>query len=156
VVDDIVSIEFFIDEHLPAKRLTPILTARGHVARAVHVGFKDPAILVTADEVGAVIITADGWFLRELLRFPTGHHRRYKPAGVVKVAGEWDIAQARLVKYLPLIELYCRAQRAEPDPRIGVDLSEAEIRFKEPQPGPAALTRTKRRANTRGGAEHTE
>lgn len=120
---------FFIDEHLPASRVRPLLEQRGHVAQAVQVGFKDPSIIATADIEGAVIITADGWFLSELFRYPVGHPRAFLRAGVVKVAGEWDAAQARLIEFLPVIEHLYPGAKAKADPRFGMDLSETVVRI---------------------------
>jgi hypothetical protein len=135
VADD-EGIEFFVDEHFPVRRFGPILIPRGHTVKAVHVGFKDPSILVTADEVGAVIITADAWFLRELFRYPIGHHKRFQRAGVVQLAGELDVALSRLGDYIPVIEALHRVRRAQADPRLGIDLSGTTIRIEEARPGP--------------------
>ena len=125
------SIHFFIDEHLPARALGQILTARGHRATPVQVGFKDPAILVTADEVGAVIMTADRWFLRELYRYPAEHRRRYLQAGVVQVPGEWDAAQRRIIDWLPVVEAVYQMRQGQADRRLGIDLSGAAVRIEE-------------------------
>lgn len=136
-MDALLSIEFFIDENQPAEALGAVVTGRGHRAPPVQVGFKDPAILVTAEQVGAVIITADTWFLRELYRLPAGHQRRrYVRAGVVQVPGEWEAARSRIFDYRPLVEAVCRLRRQQEDRRIGIDLSAGEIRVVEAKPMP--------------------
>jgi len=124
------SITFLIDEHLPVEQLSGLLRERGHSVRAVQVGFKDPSIIVTADEIGAVIITADTWFLRELFRFPAAHRRRYKRASVVQVSGEWDSARARIIEYMPVIEALFLVRARQADPRMGVDLSGAVVHIR--------------------------
>lgn len=134
-------IEFFIDEHLPVRELGRILASRGHLVKAVQVGFKDPSILVTADQEGATIVTADHWFLSELFCYPIGHHKRYTRAGVVQVAGEWDVAKRRIEEYLPVIEAVFLVRRHQSDPRLGIDLSGATIRIVEAHPGPTRGTR---------------
>lgn len=137
-MDDPLSIEFFIDENQPAVALGTVLTARGHRAIPVQVGFKDPAILVTAEQIGAVIVTADTWFLKELYRLPSGHHRRrYTTAGVVQVPGEWEAARRRITDYLPLFEAVYRLRRQQEDRRLGIDLSAGEIRVVEAKPMPS-------------------
>ena len=123
------AILFFLDEHLPVRQLGSMLLDRGHQVRAVQVGFKDPAILATADEQGAVIITADTWFLKELFRYPENHPRRFHRAGVVQVPGEWNIARARLIEYLPVLEAFYAGRRSQPDPRFGFDISERVVRI---------------------------
>lgn len=144
-MEDPPRIHFFLDEHLPAHTLVPILTARHHDATPVQVGFKDPAILVTADQVGAVILTADAWFLRELFRFPSGHRQRFSRAGVVQVPGEWSTARRRIVDYLPVVEAVYRMRQQHPDRRLGIDLSGATVRIVEPEPpAPRAVPRNPR------------
>jgi hypothetical protein len=134
-------IDFFVDEHLPARLLDAILTARGHRVTPVQIGFKDTAILVTAEQTGAVIITADTWFLTELYRLPAGHKNRYRRAGVVQVPGEWGTARQRITDYLPVIEHVYRLRREQEDLRVGVDLSGTTIRILEAKPSPASGTR---------------
>ncbi len=126
---DLVQIHFFVDEHLPARSADAIFAEHGHRSTPVHVDLKDPAILVTAAEVGAVIVTADRWFLTELYRYPLGHKRQYGAAGVVQVPGEWAAARQRLLDYLPMIETVYRLRRSQPDQRLGVDLSQAQVRI---------------------------
>jgi hypothetical protein len=123
---------FFIDEHLPVRILGRILTSRGHIVQAVQVAEKDPSILVTAEAAGAIIVTADTWFLKELFRYPQGHARRYLRAGVIQVAGEWGKAQPRLEQYLPMIEVICQMRKHGVDPRVGIDLSGSTIRIIDP------------------------
>lgn len=130
---DLVRIHFFVDEHLPAHAVGRILEARGHRSTPVQVGLKDPAILVTAAEVGAVIVTADHWFLRELYRYPLGHKRQYGAAGVVQVLGEWATTRQRLTDYLPVVEAVYQLRRSQPDQRLGIDLSQTMIRIHGPE-----------------------
>ena len=118
-----IHIEFFTDEHLPVLALGRILTARGHTVKAVQVGFKDPSIIVTAEAMGAVIVTADKWFLRELFKQPRGRPGRFTRAGVVQVPGEWGAAQECLEMYLPLIEVAYEVNLGRADSRLGIDLS---------------------------------
>lgn len=123
-------INFFIDENQPAHLLRGILGARGHRATAVQVGFKDPAILVTAEEEHAVVITADTWFLTELYRFPFGSRRhRFFRAGVVQVPGTWAEVRPRITDYLPVIEQVYLLRLTQPDQRLGIDLCGATIRI---------------------------
>lgn len=140
-------ISFFIDEHLPARSLGEILAARGHRATPVQIGFKDPAILVTAEREQAVIITADTWFLRELYRLPRGHKNRFRRAGVVQVPGEWDNARRRIVDYLEVIEIVYRLRQGQEDGRLGINLNAAAVRIEEakdmpPSPPPRVSKRT--------------
>lgn len=130
-MDDPAPIEFFVDEHLPVRSLSSILSARGHRVTPVQVGFKDPAIVVTAEQLGAVIITADTWFLKQLYRLPAEHRRRFTRAGVVQVPGAWDIARPRIVEYLPVIEAIYRLRRGQERARIGIDISGTTIHIRE-------------------------
>lgn len=127
---------FYIDEHLPARELKAILAARGHEVVPVQIGFKDPAILVTAEANGAIIVTADTSFLRELFRLPAGHRRRFVRARVVQVAGEWPAARQRLLDYLPVVEAVCLLRMQQQDQRVGIDLSHAQVRILEAAPRP--------------------
>ncbi len=130
-MDDPISILFYLDEHLPSHALTTILTSRGHHASSVTVGFKDPAILRIAEQEGAIVITADTWFLRELFRHPHGHKQGFRRAGVIQVSGLWDQARRRLIEYLPIIEAVYRVRAAQPDRPLGINLSTREIRIIE-------------------------
>ncbi len=130
-MEDRPRVHFFIDENLPVRLLRTILAERNHQVTPVQVAFKDPAILRTADEIGAVIITSDKWFLRELFRLPTGHRSRFRQAGVVPVPGTWEIARRRIIEYLPMIEVMYRTRRAQADARLGIDLSSRMIHIQE-------------------------
>jgi hypothetical protein len=123
-------IHFFIDENQPVRQLRAILEHRGHRVTPVQVGFKDPAILIAAEQEEAVIVTADKWFLTELFRFPAEHRRRYRKAGVVLVPGEWEAAQPRLVDNLLVIEAVYQVRLERDDRRMGINLSRAEIRIR--------------------------
>jgi hypothetical protein len=141
-------IRFFDDEHLPFHALGPILTARGHQATPVQIGAEDPAILVTADQVGAVIVTADAWFLRESFRLPTEHRRRSVRAGVVQLPGEWSAARQRILDYLPIIEMVYQRRRRLVDQRLGIDLAGSTVRITDPRPGSPRDAGQTRRAST--------
>ena len=123
-----IPIEFLVDEQLPVSQIRPLVEARGHRVTAVRVGVEDQAILGMAEEMGAIVVTADKWFLRELFRFPVGHAKCYQAAGVVQVPGTWAAAHARLTTYLPVVEL----RKTQSDRRIAIDLSQREIRIREP------------------------
>jgi hypothetical protein len=125
---------FYVDENLPVRSVSAILTSRGHQVMPVQVGFKDQAILVTAEQVGAIIVTADVWFLRELFRLPSSHHRRYRRAGIVQVPGDWGLARPLIEEYLPIIEVTCAVRSTQVDNRIGVDLSKGDIRIARARP----------------------
>src|SRR5688572_19403483 len=99
-----------------------MLAARGHLIAAVQVVVKDPAILVSAAEAGAVVLTADKWFLEELYRRPTGQQVRYALAGVVQVSGQRNEVEAQLRDHLPMIEFRSQTRRRQGG-RVGVDLS---------------------------------
>lgn len=120
-------IQFFTDEHLPVKRLGRILTANGHSAQSVQVAIKDPSIIVTAEEVGAIIITADTWFLKELFKHPRDHPQRFRRAGVIQIPGEWGLAEQRITANMPLIEVAWQLRIGKSDLRVGIDLSGVTI-----------------------------
>lgn len=116
------SILFYLDENQPVHLLSRILTSRGHQVRPVQVGEKDPSILRSADEDGAVIVTADKWFARELYRFPSGHHQRYFRAGVIQVRGVWTIDGPNLALWLPVVETVLAVRRSQEDYRMAIEL----------------------------------
>lgn len=130
-MDDPPSILFYLDEHLPSHALTAILSQRGHQASSVTVGFKDPAILRIAEQLGAIVITADTWFLKELFRHPPSHQQGFRRAGVIQVSGEWSQARARLLEYLPVIEAVYRVRLLQPGRPLGINLSTREVRIIE-------------------------
>jgi hypothetical protein len=127
-----VQIRLLVDEHLPAHLLLPLLESRGHLARSVQVTSADPLILATAEDTGSIVVTADQWFLRELFRYPVGHRHCYRQAGVVRVPGTWAAARLRLTKYLPVIEFLVELRQNQTDRRVAIDLSQREIRIREP------------------------
>jgi hypothetical protein len=127
-----VHIPFLVDEHLPVRLLLPILERRGHSVTPVQVASEDPAILATAEETASVIVTADRWFLNELFRYPVGHPRCYKQAGVVQVPGVWGMTRPRVSNYLPIIEAVYALRSGQTDRRVAIDLSQKEIRIREP------------------------
>lgn len=111
-----------------------MLRNRGHLATSVEVGFKDAALLKTAEEQGAAVITADSWFLKELFRYPRGHRHCFRRAGVIQVHGEWDQARQRLLDYLPIIEAVHLVRMSQADSPLGINLSTREVRILEPTP----------------------
>lgn len=126
-----VPITFLIDEHLPVDAFRR--AAGPHVVVVAKRKTPDAAILRTAEENGQIVITADTWFLRELTRYPLTHKLAYRRAGVVQVPGEWEPAQRRLARFLPLIETMHHLAHAHAlDHRVGVNLSRAEIRIFAP------------------------
>ena len=88
--------------------------------------------LTRAEKTASVIITADSWFLDELFRYPVGHRRCYRAAGVIQVPGEWAAARLRLTTYLPIVESLAALRGAQPDRRVAIDLSRRVIRIHEP------------------------
>jgi hypothetical protein len=127
-----VQIPFLVDEHLPIRFLLPILESRGHRATLVQVTSEDPEILSTAENTGGLVVTADHWFLNELFRYPVGHRKCYKRAGVIQVPGTWSAARLRLITYLPVIEFLSMLRSEQPDRRVAIDLSQREMRIREP------------------------
>lgn len=127
-----IQIRFLVDEHLPIRQLIPILGNRGHDAVSVESKTGDPIILKRAEESGSVVITADKWFLAELLRYPPGHPECYARASVIQVPGTWAATRLRLMTYLPVIEYLVELRRAQADQRVAMNLSRREIRIHEP------------------------
>ena len=127
-----IQIRFLVDEHLPVDRLRSILEPRGHSVTPVDLSSKDPTILATAEEIAAIVVTADTWFLDELFRFPPGHRNCFRAAGVIQVPGTWAAASLRLTTYLPVIEVLAEVRSTQPDRRVAIDLSHRVIRIPEP------------------------
>lgn len=127
-----VSISFLVDEHLPVWNIRPLLEAHGHTVTPVRVGVEDHNIIGMAEAMGAIIITADKWFLQELFRFPPGHRHCFRAAGVIQVPGTWAAARLRLTTYLPVVEVLAEVRRTQSDRRVAIDLSRREIRIREP------------------------
>lgn len=125
-------IAFLVDEHLPLPEISPLLASRGHLVTPVTRAASDPAILARAETTGSLIVTADSWFLDELFRYPPGHPRCYKRAGVIQIAGAWPLAKLRITNYLPMVELLYEMRIGQPDCRVAIDLSRREIRIREP------------------------
>ena len=126
-----VHIRFLVDEHLPVRQLIPLLGNRGHQAASVELRTGNPVILKLAEETGAVVITADRWFLEELLQYPRGHPDCYTRAGVIQVPGTWAATRPRLTTYLPVIEYLVEVRRARDDQHFAMNLSRREIRIYE-------------------------
>lgn len=111
---------FIVDECLPRVLVGQILA--GQTNRFVDLGTKDPAILVEAEHDGAVIVTADTWFYRQLRRIPHFDKGVYSRAGVVQIPGVWADAEPLLRRWRPVIEAVHRITREEADQRVVVDL----------------------------------
>lgn len=122
---------FYVDENQPVAGVSDILVPRGHQVVAVQVGERDPAILWTAEEAGAVIITADTWFLEELYGIQRKRPSPFRRAGVVLVPGTWDRAEPRLRSFLWLIESAYASRRGLADLRIGINLALGQVRVYE-------------------------
>lgn len=131
-MDATIQIAFMVDEQLPMREARGILEAHGHVVASVRVGVEDQAILADAEQKGAIVVTADKWFLKELFRFPVGHPKCFRQAGVIQVPGTWPAARLRLTTYLPVIEVIAELRLGQSDRRIAIDLSRREIRIREP------------------------
>lgn len=127
-----VSIAFLVDEQLPIDQVRPMLEQRGYLVTRAMRGSSDPSIMARAERIGSVVVTADTWFLDELLRYPPGHRRCFTRAGVVKVPGEWAMARRRIADYLPIVEAVYELRRTQPDQRVAIDLSQRWIRIFEP------------------------
>jgi hypothetical protein len=127
-----ITIAFLIDEHLPVRNIRPLLEAHGHTAEPVRVDVEDQDIIGMAERMGAIIMTADRWFLEELFRYPPDHRNCFQRAGVIQLLGTWAAAHLRLTTYLPVIEVLAEVRSAQPDRRVAIDLSRRVIRIPEP------------------------
>lgn len=124
------SILFYVDENLAVRRLRPMLEERGHRVEAVAVAAEDQVILATAEQLGAIVITGDKWFMRELFREAKGQPPRFRSAGVVLVPGEWPKARDRISAFLWLIEAAYHYCEGRVDRRLGIDLAKTEVRVR--------------------------
>lgn len=105
-----------------------------HRLVVVATGTQDVEILHSAENQGAIVITSDVWFLKELFRLPATDRKCFTRAGVVQVPGEWEKVQGRLTEYLPLIEAVYRITRGRSgNQRIGINLAKTEIRIMDPR-----------------------
>lgn len=109
-------IQFIADEMLPYTEVRQILI--GHNVQSMDLETKDPAILVTAEIDGAIIVTADKWFYTQLRRVPHFDKRRSTRAGVVLIPGTWAEAGPLLRRWLPLVETIYQITRSESDQRV--------------------------------------
>jgi hypothetical protein len=110
----------------------PLLEARGHAVKPVQVGVADHNILGMAEREGAIIVTADKWFMQELFHFPPDHPNCFHAGGVVQVPGTWAAARVSLATYLPIIEALAELRSTQPDRSVAIDLSRRVIRIPEP------------------------
>jgi hypothetical protein len=124
-------IPFWIDESLPLQDILLILA--NHSVQQVTIKAMDQEILRSAEDQGAIVIVQDKWFLKQLYRLPRHDRRCLRKAGVIQLPGEWDKAEIRLRKYLPLIELAYQICMLQPDDRrLGINLATTEIRIFDP------------------------
>jgi hypothetical protein len=105
---------------------------RGHLVTSVGTNSVDQVILAKDETTGALILTADRWFLSELFRYPVGHRQCYQRAGVILLPGTGPRSRVRLVCYLPDIELQNVIRSGQPDRPEAIHLSQREIRIREP------------------------
>jgi hypothetical protein len=108
-----VSILFLVDENLPIRSFRGIVAGRGHRTVPVAVAERDPAILIHAAQIHAVIVTADTWFYNTVKREMDARSGRYASVGVVEVPGDsWVVARHLLRRHLAVIEAHHDACRA--------------------------------------------
>ena len=120
-------IHFFVDEQLPLARVRPIVDLRGHRVTPVKYTTADAEIIDDVEEAGAVILTADHWFYAQLRRRPSRNTGRWVLAGIVKVQGEWTVAERQLREWLPLIETAYRLLQLRYDKRLVVEFRSSAI-----------------------------
>jgi hypothetical protein len=125
-------IPFLVDENLPVDQMRSILEGRGHLVTPAAIGSSDATILARAEETSSIIVTADKWFLDELFRYPVGHRRCFRFAGVIQVPGVWTMTRLRITNYLPIVEALYAIRGDQPDRRVAIDLSRRWIRIWEP------------------------
>lgn len=117
---------FYADEHLRQRTLRRMLDP--HLVEFLALQTRDPAIVMAAEQSGAIIITADTWFYNHL-RQGDYHNQKlmksrggvvYENAGVILVAGEWSFARLQLTRWLPLIATVAEIQSGVPKRRVVV------------------------------------
>jgi hypothetical protein len=123
-----ISLVFLLDENQFGTAIPRIVGSRGHVVRNVRPEEDDQRILARAEDLAALVVTADRWFVQELFRLPSNHRRnRFRRAGVVQVPGTAKIAALRLEEFLPVIEAVCHICGSRIDQRIGIELRESTV-----------------------------
>jgi hypothetical protein len=126
-IDPAALIHFFVDEQLPMARVRPIVEPRGHRVTPVKYTTADAEIIGDVEEAGGVILTADHWFYPQLRRRPSRTTGRWALAGIVKVPGEWPLAEPQLREWLPLIETAFRVLQLREDKRLVVEFRSSAI-----------------------------
>lgn len=135
-------IEFFVDEMLPVQRMTTLIRGRGHLLRQVDLSEKDPAILRTAEAVGAVVITSDRYFYKQLHLRPPLWRSDFRRAGVVLIPGEWNTAEPLIAEWLPVIEVAYRVLQDREDKRLVVSFEPRLFRLViDSDPDPTTVRR---------------
>lgn len=121
---------FFADENL---RQTYLRRMYKHHQMEFMNFMRDPEIVMAAEQAGAIIMTADTWFLAELRQEPNTIQQRqrrrqhlYERAGIVLVPGEWGDASRRLAAWQPVIEAMAFVQRTS-GRRLVLDISKASL-----------------------------
>ena len=111
-------IEFFVDEMLPIRRMATFIEGRGHILRQVTLKEKDPAILRTAEGVGAVVVTSDRYFCQQIHPRAPGRRSAFRRAGIVLIPGEWEAAEPLIGEWMPVIEAAHRVLQGRADKRL--------------------------------------
>jgi hypothetical protein len=123
---------FISDENLPRLIMRQILA--GHDVRVPEEGTLDPAILAEAEADGAIVISSDTFFYRQLRRKPYENQgkslRTYRNAGAVLIPATWSKAAPLLRKWLPIILTIHDILAEDDDKRVVIDIRESgEIRI---------------------------
>jgi hypothetical protein len=116
------SISFIADEHLRLFVLTSLLQPRGHSIERLDLAAKDPEILLTAEERGAVILSSDKRYFWNQLAHNPKTRIQYQKAGLVILPGEWSSALALLREFIPVIEAVYQVTRERTCQRFAVKI----------------------------------
>lgn len=120
---------FYVDEMWPVPRVDTLLGRRGHEVRRPDRGEPDLSILTRAEQDGAVIVTGDAWFYRQLHPRRPGARSMYRRAGVVYLPGEWETAEPLIGEWLPVIEAAYRVMQDRTDKRLVVAFEPGQSRI---------------------------
>jgi hypothetical protein len=115
-------ISFIADEHLRLLILKPLLEERGHLVERLDLAAKDPEILLTAEERGSVILSADKRYFWNQLAHNQKAREQYQKAGLVMLPGEWSSALPLIREFIPLIEATFRISRARSCQRFAIKI----------------------------------
>jgi len=114
---------FSVDEDLPRRKITLLLTSLGYQVYSPERGENDPAVIASAEASGAVIITADHHIYNALRRKHPHDRGIYRRAGVVIIPDYQEGAtEALLTRWIPLIEGVWMATRDGDDQRVVINL----------------------------------